>query len=99
MFACKTVSEKEEPTKPPNILWITCEDMSPRLGSYGDPIAKTPNIDNLAREGIRFNRAHPVSGVSAPSRAALITGMYLTSFGDPLLVILKVITHEGVRLS
>ncbi len=75
MSACKTVSEKEGPTKPFNILWITCKDMSPRLGSYGDPIAKTPNIDNLAREGIRFTRAHSVSGVSAPSRAALITGM------------------------
>jgi arylsulfatase A-like enzyme len=65
----------------PNILWITCEDMSPRLGCYGDELAKTPNIDQLAARGIRFTNVYSVSGVCAPSRAALITGMYPTSFG------------------
>ena len=79
--SCKTAPEQKEPESRPNILWITCEDMSPRLGCYGDPIAKTPNIDKLAEEGIRFTQAHSVSGVCSPSRAALITGMYPTSFG------------------
>ncbi len=79
--ACKTGPEQEEPEPRPNILWITCEDMSARLGCYGDPIAKTPNIDRLAEQGIRFTQAYSVSGVCAPSRAALITGMYPTSFG------------------
>jgi N-sulfoglucosamine sulfohydrolase len=79
--SCKTTPEREEPAKQPNILWITCEDMSPRIGCYGDPIARTPNIDKLAEQGIRFTQAHSVSGVCAPSRAALITGMYPTSFG------------------
>jgi N-sulfoglucosamine sulfohydrolase len=78
--ACKTTPEQEEPVKP-NILWITCEDMSARLGCYGDQIAKTPNIDNLAEQGIVFTHAYSVSGVCSPSRAALITGMYPTSFG------------------
>jgi N-sulfoglucosamine sulfohydrolase len=64
-----------------NILWITCEDMSPRLGCYGDPIVRTPNIDKLASDGILFNHVYSISGVCAPSRAALITGMYPTSFG------------------
>ncbi len=66
---------------PPNILWITVEDMSPRLGAYGDKLASTPHIDRLAAEGKRYTRAFSISGVCAPSRAALITGMYPTSIG------------------
>ncbi|CCH52948.1 N-sulphoglucosamine sulphohydrolase [Fibrisoma limi BUZ 3] len=69
------------PTVPPNILWISCEDMSPRLGCYGDTTIPTPNIDRLAREGIRFTNAFCTAGVCAPSRNAIITGMYQTSTG------------------
>jgi N-sulfoglucosamine sulfohydrolase len=65
----------------PNILCITCEDISPRLGSYGDTVALTPVLDRLAREGVRFTRVFSVSGVCAPSRAALITGMYPSGIG------------------
>jgi len=65
----------------PNILWITVEDMSPQLGCYGDSTVSTPNVDRLASEGVRFTRAFSVSGVSGPSRSALITGMYPTSYG------------------
>ena len=36
----------------PNILWITCEDISPALGCYGDEYARTPNLDQLAKEGV-----------------------------------------------
>lgn len=67
--------------KPVNILWITCEDMSPRLGCYGDETARTPHLDSLAHEGIRYTNVFSVSGVCAPSRAALITGMYPISIG------------------
>ncbi|MGQ9650370.1 MAG: sulfatase-like hydrolase/transferase [Phycisphaerae bacterium] len=52
----------------PNILWISCEDICPDLGCYGDNYAYTPNIDKLAREGIRYTHAFSVSGVCAPSR-------------------------------
>jgi uncharacterized sulfatase len=65
----------------PNILWITCEDTSPRLGCYGDPQATTPNLDRLAGEGVRFTRAHHVHAVCAPARTAVITGMYPTALG------------------
>lgn len=68
-------------TQRPNILLIVAEDMSPRLGSFGDNLAKTPAIDALAREGIRFDHAYTVSGVCAPSRSSLITGVYATSMG------------------
>ncbi|MCU0449984.1 MAG: sulfatase [Bernardetiaceae bacterium] len=65
----------------PNILWITCEDLSAHLGCYGDPVVKTPHLDRLAREGVRYTRMFSVSGVCAPSRSAIITGMYPTSIG------------------
>jgi len=55
--------------------------MSPRLGCYGDKTVPTPNIDRLAREGIRFTNAFCTAGVCAPSRNAIITGMYQTSTG------------------
>ena len=76
----KTGNDHQLPERP-NILWITCEDMSPRLGCYGDEVAQTPNIDQLAAQGIRYTNVYSVSGVCAPSRAALISGMYSNSFG------------------
>jgi arylsulfatase A-like enzyme len=69
------------PAVPPNILWLSCEDMSPHLGCYGDTTIPTPNIDRLAREGVRFSNAFCTAGVCAPSRNAIITGMYQTSTG------------------
>jgi len=65
----------------PNILCIVCEDISPYLGCYGDNVAYTPNLDKLAAEGIRFSNVFSVAGVCAPSRAALITGLYSSTFG------------------
>ncbi len=65
----------------PNILWITAEDISPDLGCYGDHYAVTPNLDRLAAQGTRFDRAFAPAGVCAPARSALITGMYPTSIG------------------
>ena len=65
----------------PNILWITCEDMSFQLGCYGNKLVKTPNIDRLAAEGVRFTNAFATAGVCAPSRSAIITGMYQQSIG------------------
>ena len=65
----------------PNILWITCEDISPHLGCYGDPEARTPNLDRLAGQGARYTNAFSISGVCAPSRSCLITGMYPTTLG------------------
>src|SRR3982751_200554 len=65
----------------PNILWITCEDISPFIGAYGDKEVNTPNIDQLAKEGIRYTHVYTTAGVCAPSRSSLITGMYPTSIG------------------
>lgn len=65
----------------PNIVWISCEDMSPRLGCYGDFTVPTPNIDRLAREGIRYTNVFTCAGVCAPSRNAIATGRIQTSNG------------------
>ena len=65
----------------PNLLLIVAEDLSPRLGAYDDPIAHTPNLDQLAEEGMRFERAFATAGFCAPSRAALILGVHQNRFG------------------
>ena len=66
----------------PNILWLTCEDISPHLGCYGAPRAITPHLDRLAQQGTRYTHAFSISGVCAPSRSCIITGMYPTSIGS-----------------
>lgn len=65
----------------PNILWISCEDISPHLGCYGDPQATTPVLDQLAKEGMLYKNACVTAGVCAPCRSAIITGMYQTTLG------------------
>ncbi len=65
----------------PNILWISLEDTSPRFGCTGDALARTPHLDALAAQGCRYPNAFSTAGVCAPSRAAIITGIYATSMG------------------
>lgn len=67
--------------KLPNILWITTEDISPYLGCYGDSNAVTPNLDQLASDGIMYTNAFANAPVSAPARSTIISGMYPTSLG------------------
>ncbi len=65
----------------PNILWLSCEDISPHLGCYGDKLATTPNLDALATRGVRYTNATATAGVCAPSRSGIITGIYQTTLG------------------
>lgn len=60
----------------PNILWLVAEDLSPRLGCYGNEFAKTPTLDSLAASGMRFTNAFTVAGVCSPSRTGIISGMF-----------------------
>lgn len=72
------------PARParPNILWLSCEDLSPHhLGAYGGRGARTPALDALARQGVRYTRAFTNAGVCAPSRTGIITGMMPTTLG------------------
>ena len=75
--ACKPEPENQQP----NIIWLSCEDISPILACYGDSTAYTPHIDRLAKESMVFTNAFATVGVCAPSRSSLITGMYPTSIG------------------
>ena len=60
----------------PNILWVTIEDTSPQfIGCYGNKDARTPVIDQLASEGIRFTNAFSTGTVCSPSRSCIITGV------------------------
>lgn len=81
---CVQCSPSEELPKP-NILWITIEDTSPQfIGCYGNKDARTPIIDKLASEGIRFTNAFSTGIVCSPSRTAIITCVktYKTGTGN-----------------
>src|SRR5687767_1514362 len=65
----------------PNIVWIVVEDMSAHFSCYGEKTIRTPNVDRLAAEGVRFERAFVTGPICSISRSALITGMYQTSIG------------------
>jgi len=66
----------------PNILWITCEDTSPHFSFYGDPYSTTPNLDRFARVAVRYDNAFAYTGVCAPSRSCLITGVHPVRLGS-----------------
>lgn len=65
----------------PNVVWFISDDLSPYLGAYGDPVARTPTIDRLAATGLRFDVAWADAPVCAPSRFALLTGLYSATAG------------------
>jgi arylsulfatase A-like enzyme len=65
----------------PNVLWILIEDWSADLSCYGTPLVHTPNIDKLAAEGIRFERAFTTSPVCSTSRSAMMTGFHQNYIG------------------
>ncbi len=79
LMACSRAPAAEEL---PNILWLTCEDIGPHLGCYGDDYASTPNLDALADRGLRYTTAWSDAPVCAPARTAIITGVYPTATGS-----------------
>jgi uncharacterized sulfatase len=72
-----TLQKEVEPK--PNIVWINLDDLGVELGCYGNTDVKSPNIDKLASEGIRFTKAYAAAPICSPSRSAMITGMYPTA--------------------
>lgn len=76
---------RPEGAERPNILWLSCEDISPHLGCYGDRQARTPNIDRFAARGVVYSHACVVAPVCAPCRSSIITGMYPTTIGTHLM--------------
>ncbi|SKB70767.1 Arylsulfatase A [Salegentibacter holothuriorum] len=78
LSACGSNASKED--KKPNIVFIMADDLGiGDLGVYGQDVFKTPNIDQLATEGMKFENFYAGSTVCAPSRAALLTGQHTGS--------------------
>ncbi len=66
----------------PNVLFILCDDLRPdALGCYGSKHVKTPNIDRLASEGVRFANTFCTTSLCSPSRASILSGLYAHAHG------------------
>jgi arylsulfatase A-like enzyme len=81
LIGCKKIKENEAVqiplVKKPNIIFIMADDLGyADLGCYGQKIIQTPNIDKLAKEGMRFTQTYSGSSVCAPARSVLMTGMH-----------------------
>lgn len=77
-YSCNT--ERSDLPKP-NILWILLEDTSPLISCYGDSSVPTPNIDQLAKDGVVFTNAFMPAPVCSASRSSMITGIMSTTLG------------------
>ncbi|MFN0080174.1 MAG: sulfatase [Prosthecobacter sp.] len=66
----------------PNVLFILCDDLRPdALGCYGSKHVKTPHIDRLASEGVRFANTFCTTSLCSPSRASILSGLYAHAHG------------------
>jgi iduronate 2-sulfatase len=74
-------TESQKETRHPNVLLICIDDLKPRIGCYGDPLAQTPSMDRLAKRGVLFERAYCNQAVCSPSRNALLVGLRPQSLG------------------
>ena len=96
LFACTSLPASSRP----NILWIVSDDHSAaHVGAYGDPNVRTPHIDRLAGQGMRFARAYTTSSQCLPSRASFMTGrgpvsINMTRFTTPLPVECRTFAEE-----
>ncbi|MEY4569278.1 MAG: hypothetical protein RLZZ398_717 [Verrucomicrobiota bacterium] len=77
-------------TKPLNILVLYADDWRhDTLGCAGNPVVKTPNLDRLASEGLRFTHACVTTAICGVSRASLFTGQWMSRHGNPLFQMFK----------
>lgn len=83
LFGSQVMAKEARPS-PPNIVLINCDDLGyGDLGCYGSTTISTPNVDQLAKEGVRFTDFYAPAPVCTPSRAGLLTGRYPMRVGLP----------------
>jgi arylsulfatase A-like enzyme len=75
VLASNPESDPKPKSKKPNILFIAVDDLKPNTAAYGDLIAKTPGMDQLAKQGIVFQRSYCSQAICAATRASILTGM------------------------
>lgn len=79
---CATCGVLQAAAVKPNVLFILCDDIRPdALGCYGSKHVLTPNIDALAKGGVRFANAFCTTSLCSPSRASILTGLYASRHG------------------
>jgi len=77
LSSCNPKKKQEKEQQPPNIIFIMTDDHAYQaLSAYDDDLISTPNLDELAEEGMLFNQSFVTNSISAPSRATLLTGQY-----------------------
>ena len=81
VFASAATVHAADKARRPNVLFLIADDLNNLLGCYGDPLAKTPNIDRLAAHGVRFDRAYCSYPLCGPSRNSFLTGLYPNTTG------------------
>ncbi len=99
LFLSGPLSQSAEPR--PNVLFILCDDIRPdALGCYGSAHVKTPAIDRLAAEGVRFANMFCTTSLCSPSRASILTGLYAHTHGvrDNFTELPPGLTHWPMRL-
>jgi N-sulfoglucosamine sulfohydrolase len=93
-FSCFALSAQDKP----NILWLTSEDNNINwIGCYGNPHAKSPNIDKLAAEGFQYMHCYANAPVCAPSRSTWITGVHALSMGTHPMRSRYDIPHKTIK--
>ncbi len=81
-FVFPGIAAAQEKGAPRNVVLIIADDLGLDLGCYGNTVIRTPNLDGLAKKGVRFSRAFATVASCSPSRASLFTGLYTHQSGQ-----------------
>jgi arylsulfatase A-like enzyme len=82
IYGAVSLALHAQETQKPNVLFILCDDLRPdALGCYGSRHVKTPHVDALASEGVRFANTFCTTSLCSPSRASILTGLYAHNHG------------------